>query len=179
MRKIGLATVTALATAFVMAAPASAAAPDCSVVTFSVTTLDCLGFFTGNLVTDGGPQLTEALGYTVQLDPSANSLIEKFDLSGATIDFDTEISGPTVIGLHFGGGNTGFNGTAFWLLDIPVGTDSITWSSEVQKGISNAGLYGTGGVVPEPATWAMMIAGFGLTGAAIRRRKTRVAVTYA
>jgi hypothetical protein len=27
-----------------------------------------------------------------------------------------------------------------------------------------------GGVIPEPATWAMMIAGFGLVGAALRRR---------
>ena len=31
------------------------------------------------------------------------------------------------------------------------------------------------GVVPEPATWAMMIAGFGLAGAAIRRRRTSFA----
>lgn len=31
--------------------------------------------------------------------------------------------------------------------------------------------------IPEPATWAMMIAGFGLTGAAIRRRRTLTAVT--
>lgn len=30
--------------------------------------------------------------------------------------------------------------------------------------------------VPEPATWAMMIAGFGLAGAAIRRRRTAFAV---
>jgi PEP-CTERM motif len=40
----------------------------------------------------------------------------------------------------------------------------------------------TGGVatsVPEPAAWALMIAGFGLSGAAIRRRKTSVQVTYA
>ena len=29
-------------------------------------------------------------------------------------------------------------------------------------------------VVPEPATWAMMIAGFGLAGAAMRRRRTSV-----
>jgi hypothetical protein len=29
----------------------------------------------------------------------------------------------------------------------------------------------TGGVVPEPATWAMMIAGFGLVGAVSRRRR--------
>jgi hypothetical protein len=28
-----------------------------------------------------------------------------------------------------------------------------------------------GGVIPEPATWAMMIAGFGLVGAAARRRR--------
>jgi hypothetical protein len=31
------------------------------------------------------------------------------------------------------------------------------------------------GVVPEPASWAMMIAGFGLTGAAMRRRRVRSA----
>ena len=32
--------------------------------------------------------------------------------------------------------------------------------------------------VPEPATWAMMIGGFGMLGAAARRR-TRTTVTYA
>jgi hypothetical protein len=30
--------------------------------------------------------------------------------------------------------------------------------------------------VPEPATWGLMIAGFGLTGAAARRRRARVTV---
>lgn len=34
-----------------------------------------------------------------------------------------------------------------------------------------------GGIVPEPAVWALMIAGFGLVGAAMRR--TRAQVTYA
>lgn len=33
--------------------------------------------------------------------------------------------------------------------------------------------------VPEPATWAMMIVGFGLVGAAMRRRATMARVTYA
>ena len=33
--------------------------------------------------------------------------------------------------------------------------------------------------IPEPATWAMMIGGFGLAGAAIRRRATKGEVTYA
>ncbi len=34
------------------------------------------------------------------------------------------------------------------------------------------------GAVPEPATWAQMIAGFGLLGAFMRRRKTKVAVSF-
>jgi hypothetical protein len=29
--------------------------------------------------------------------------------------------------------------------------------------------------IPEPATWAMLIAGFGLTGAAMRRRRAAIA----
>jgi hypothetical protein len=33
--------------------------------------------------------------------------------------------------------------------------------------------------VPEPASWAMMIAGFGLVGGALRRRATRVTTTVA
>jgi hypothetical protein len=36
-----------------------------------------------------------------------------------------------------------------------------------------------GGVVPEPATWAMMIAGFGLVGFAARRRREGAAVVSA
>ena len=44
-------------------------------------------------------------------------------------------------------------------------------------------IYGVGelsynGGVPEPAAWAMMLAGFGLVGAAMRRRQT-AQVTYA
>ncbi len=33
--------------------------------------------------------------------------------------------------------------------------------------------------VPEPATWAMMLIGFGFAGSAVRRRRTQVQVTYA
>lgn len=36
-----------------------------------------------------------------------------------------------------------------------------------------------GGVVPEPATWAMMIGGFGLVGGALRRRRGKIAVNFA
>ncbi len=40
-------------------------------------------------------------------------------------------------------------------------------------------LLGDMGAVPEPASWAMMIFGFGLVGGAMRRRKTKLTVSYA
>lgn len=36
-----------------------------------------------------------------------------------------------------------------------------------------------GGAVPEPAAWAMLIGGFGLAGAALRRKRTSTAVRFA
>jgi hypothetical protein len=36
---------------------------------------------------------------------------------------------------------------------------------------------GVSSAIPEPANWAMMIAGFGLVGAAMRRRRTIATVT--
>ena len=38
---------------------------------------------------------------------------------------------------------------------------------------------GFAAAVPEPASWAMMIAGFGVVGGALRRRKTRTSVRFA
>jgi len=43
------------------------------------------------------------------------------------------------------------------------------------KGISHVTFYGASAPVPEPATWAMMIMGFGAAGAILRRRRTALA----
>ncbi len=42
-------------------------------------------------------------------------------------------------------------------------------------GAGNTVTFDAAGAVPEPATWAMMIGGFGLIGASLRRRAARVA----
>ena len=42
-------------------------------------------------------------------------------------------------------------------------------------GLDNLSVNDVAGTVPEPATWAMMIGGFGLAGAALRRRKAAIA----
>ncbi|WP_374660127.1 PEPxxWA-CTERM sorting domain-containing protein [Phenylobacterium sp.] len=57
----------------------------------------------------------------------------------------------------------------------------ILWSNNATKDNKVGDLYsqdipGVQTGVPEPATWAMMITGFGLAGAAIRRRRGALAV---
>ncbi len=45
---------------------------------------------------------------------------------------------------------------------------------ETSSSMMNYAWVRVAGSVPEPGTWAMMIAGFGLTGFALRRRKTTI-----
>lgn len=49
--------------------------------------------------------------------------------------------------------------------------NSMTANRRGLEGIKQVDLIVAPGVIPEPASWAMMIAGFGLIGAAMRRRK--------
>lgn len=51
-----------------------------------------------------------------------------------------------------------------------VTIDNITFTPS-----GNPGGEGEPGPVPEPASWALLIAGFGLTGAAMRRRRAAIA----
>ena len=45
--------------------------------------------------------------------------------------------------------------------------------------IGNISYSLTDGAVPEPASWAMMIGGMGMVGAAMRRRKSKVSTKEA
>lgn len=58
---------------------------------------------------------------------------------------------------------------------LPDGLSFTSASGNFLKGIPGGGGGGGGaGVIPEPAAWALMITGFGLVGAAARRRRTCV-----
>lgn len=66
---------------------------------------------------------------------------------------------------NWSAGGVSFEGTAY-SIDFggtanQTGYDNITFGSDTPGG----------GAVPEPATWAMMILGFGLVGASVRRRR--------
>lgn len=94
------------------------------------------------------------------------SFRRSFDLGGAVAALGTgsfrylriDGSGASAIG-----GNNGFDLDAIGL---------VNWEKVVVTPPPGGG--GGVGVIPEPATWAMMIAGFGLVGAAARRRRTAV-----
>lgn len=159
----------------------------------SIAALSCSGFFSGNLLSDANAaaQVTDlaAIGVTWDGDYSAlNAAGMKQDLNGATsINFEqlfgTEAYGVTVIGIHFGGGgqNGVGNGTAFYKFD--AGTAGTNILALTYPGSSGIVLYSTGHAavtpppnqtldVPEPASWAMMVGGFGLIGGALRRKRT-------
>ena len=152
----------------------------------------CQGYFAGNLLngspTDVANQQAAiyALPGTFTWDgnwdglvASGNTLSGAGDLSnGNQLNFGTTMFGLTIVGAHFGNvdGSPG-NVSVFWLFDFgTTGADFVTLDNP--QGWSNAALYTTGTPpsVPEPATWAMMLLGFGAAGAAMRRSRRQNAM---
>lgn len=159
----------------------------CSLTLPSPDATDCEGYFSGNLL-NGSPEdvanQTEALanlGFSWDGDWSALEGSTSPDLvilsltNGNELNFGTTMFGQTIIGAHFGNvaGPAG-NVSVFWLFDFGTeGADFVVLDDP--SGWSNAALYTTNGppVIPEPATWAMMLLGFGAAGAALRRSRRR------
>ena len=98
---------------------------------------------------------------------------------GTPFDFGMELFGQFVIGAHFGnvdGNNDQYgNVSVFYLFDF--GTEGGFVGLDNTSGWSNAILYigDQPPAVPEPATWAMMLLGFGAAGTAMRRSRRRTA----
>jgi hypothetical protein len=144
----------------------------------------CAGYYSGNLL-NGSPTdianqqaAIDSLPGDFQFDGDWNALAGNTILSltnGNQLNFGETMFGLTIIGAHFGNvsGPAG-NVSVFWLFDFGTeGADLVTL--EDPNGWSNGTLYTTGSPpgVPEPATWAMMLFGFGAAGTALRRSRRR------
>ena len=89
------------------------------------------------------------------------------DSSGQIITFDEALLGQVILSIHFGDAGSGLGDhTILYLFTFDTPTTSIDLN---QNGFSNGLIIGNG--VPEPATWAMMLLGFGAVGFSMRRRR--------
>jgi hypothetical protein len=157
----------------------------CQVTDLTPTALACSGYYPGNLLSGSAGDLDdqeEALAL-IGLDwdqadwPTVDAT--KDDDGDALGEFGP-LAGLTWVGIHYGAGRDGpgfrvpGGVTAFYRFDAGDGLETFGIN---QGAISSITLYETGNPIPEPATWAMLIAGFGLVGMSARRRRLRPAVT--
>ncbi|WP_375289324.1 PEPxxWA-CTERM sorting domain-containing protein [Qipengyuania sp.] len=157
----------------------------------------CFGFVTGNAFGGSSDKINlqnlglGGLGSTVTLTGGSNSagslgwndVFKTTSLGGAgsdTIQFGQTLYGKQIVGAHFGNmAGPAKNVSVFWLFDFgKTGASGVTLKNT--QGFSNAQVYngafpgGNAGAVPEPATWAMLILGFGVVGGVMRRAAKRV-----
>ena len=149
----------------------------------------CFGWTEGNFNSGNGGDKTfsatvinNLLGVSSYSGTTLNWL-ENFNVSGGSVNFNTLLTGLTIVAFHVGGagGNStgvGYQSTAWYAFD--AGTTGIDVLSFNRGGLSNARLYSTGTcltcqAVPEPDAWALMILGFGGVGAALRSRRWKLA----
>ncbi|MFN7175420.1 MAG: PEPxxWA-CTERM sorting domain-containing protein [Thermaurantiacus sp.] len=129
-----------------------------------------------------GPLSGSNSGFTLSatnLSATSSDLLFDFDVNGFFL-IQTPNPGSSqpfwcVQGLA--GGCFDFSGPGEAVL--AVFGDFNQFTREARQGLQVIASVGTGvpGVIPEPATWALLIAGFGLVGTALRRRRAERALS--
>ena len=185
---IFLSFASVAAHALILQSPACNAS---TVTKFQPGYVACLGSFVGNM----DNQLTGNFGVFAAINEgfglSTNTYFSSQSFGAASnpfaqdegnrddgvINFDQRLTGSFVLGLKQG------NGFALYLFNasnIAGGIASIAYDTNGVKrnggiGLSHAGFFGVPQIsmVPEPQTYAMLLAGLGMLGALARSKKKR------
>lgn len=114
--------------------------------------------------------------------PVTNGMQNGSSFNFGTVRFFSSISGGGVFsefGAPAGFGPQLFSGTTAMPAFSP-GTFAFTSLSGVPNGSTlTISAVAAAGAVPEPATWAMLITGFGVVGGSMRARRRTTAVSFA
>jgi hypothetical protein len=186
MRKTKVLTAVFAAAAFAVATPAAAS----TVVVGScdhVTDGDAQGcLFSGNINENPDPTNVNSYknaeaAYNALMNPditlnwiTASDASDFGDFGSITNDGGTsgtfDLSGSGFVLEYF----AVKYGNQFTLYEY-LGTDGTgSWVTDGQHGVSHIAFFGSPGTaVPEPATWAMMLLGFGAAGTALRRSRRK------
>lgn len=169
-----------------LAALASPAAAAQYVVNFDTTSTIFGGAFqtlrstitTSNTSTQIGGQTAFAItGISGTLNGGA--ITGLFDAPGSPTYY-LFTTGPTFLdgsGVRFNAG--GYTNIAFFHQDNVPATEYRINGGGTISAFGTASATAVGGAVPEPATWAMMIGGFGAIGGTLRYRRRKVSVSFA
>jgi hypothetical protein len=191
MRKFSVAIAgIALGTSFGIATPARATSTVAiSSPCDSLTDGDAQGCkFTGNIDTNtngNSSYLLAQTAYNAAFNPDITlTPLADLDVNGGTMNGITITK--TATGVYDLSVAAGINLSYFavkagndFILYQYIGQTSFTTDglqsgrSHNLPGLSHAVFFGTAGGVPEPATWAMMLLGFGMMGASVRRRRAK------
>lgn len=163
-------------------APAAFSALFVSNMVSAVTTLDSLG--ATRILVMGVPNLTPtgfALEAALQsalglVEPTLGAELIRFSYQSLLLDF---VADPTAYGFP---ADTDFTTPCFTVRPIVDGRidctgflsfDGIHFTAEFHRVLALEVARAASLPIPEPASWALMIAGFGLVGAALRRSRRR------
>lgn len=147
----------------------------------------CAGYYSMNAFSNSSADVAQQQGaidlllgsgnYTVDYNAlkNAGDVVSGGDVS-ALNTLLASASGEVLLGIHWGNVPDPVNGPNFgnvsgiYLWNNVTGPITLTNTA----GFSDAVLYLAQPAVPEPATWAMMLLGFGAIGFAMRRRNSAI-----
>lgn len=183
MRKLILGLASAAALTFGSVANAAITVDGGTTVDVTGPTGDDLTFSLGYSDSDTNSPFTEALVFTNTLAGLYGlTLTTTASSAGASNDVDLTsalLTGGTIVGsIDLLADGLIFNNDileSYGLFNLGLGAGTYTLTIQGTRG--STGSFGGNvafNAVPEPATWAMMLLGFGAVGFAMRRRRTPV-----